>query len=284
MKKQTDSKLKQRWQALRSRLQQTRSHTQDRYQKWHRRQKEYDNYAPDAGNNTRSTERVTMTSVVRILLAELGEKEYWQTIWHLIWRPGYAIADYLNGKYRHFLRPFQLLIATTLLLALALFIVPAETNVQNEETFSQRLEQKIEEIPDAEKATEVLDYSRKTASFIDKYHQWNEEHLEFGLLSRSILVILFTWLLFRKSPRKEYPSFNFAEILTAQIFILAQLQILNVVWVLVTGWFVPTIDFRPYAYPYILANIIVFIDYQQLFGRKWYDTLWRTLFCMFWFV
>ncbi len=283
------SKLARWWQRVRKKAQQVRTYTHDRYEELHRKQKYYDADASEEQEKSQQPERITMLTVVRILLAELGEKEYWRTLWHLIWRPGYVIADYLNGKRRKFLRPFQLLIGTTLLLGLVVFIVPAEKTSQ--ESFEKRYEQQLEQ---EDMPQEAKDFVRKTLHSYDAYRHWNDEHMAVGLLIRSIWVIFFTWLLFRKSPRKawscqstepaskEYPTYNFAEILTAQIFIVAQLQMVNVVWVLLTGWFVPTLDFHPYAFPNSIAGVIVFIDYQQLFGRKWYSTLWRTLLCVIW--
>ena len=276
-KAKKQSKLAQWWQRWRGKMQDTRTRTKNRYDEWHRRQKYYDDYAPAEPTTPHKAERITMLTVIRILLAELGEKEYWRTIWHLVWRPGYAIADYLNGKRRQFLRPFQLLIGTTLLLGLAVFIVPAERAPR--ESLTERYEQQLQQ---EEMSREAVDFVRKALHTFDAYREWNDEHMAAGLLTRSIWVIFFTWLLFRKSPREEYPTYNFAEILTAQIFIIAQLQTVNVAWILVTGWFVPTLDFHPYAFPNALATIIVFIDYQQLFGRKWYNTLWRTLLCVIW--
>lgn len=275
------SKLTQWWLQLCHKMQHARSRTKTQYEEWRHRQKQYDDDAPSHQEEPKKAERITMITAIRILLADLGEKEYWRTIWHLIWRPGYAIADYLNGKRRQFLRPFQLLISTTLLLGLVVFIVPAQRAPQ--ESFEERFEQQLQkENLSQQTSMEAINLTRKVLHSFDAYRHWNDEHMAIGLLTRSIIVIFFTWLLFRKSPRKEYPTYNFAEILTAQIFIIAQLQMVNVVWILLTGWFVPTLDFHPYAFPNIVANVIVFIDYQQLFGRKWYSTLWRTLLCVIW--
>ena len=271
-KRKRDFKLAQWWQDL------------------HRRQVHYSDNMTDEQLEPHMPERITMLTAIRILLAELGEKEYWRTLWHLIWRPGYAIADYLNGKRRKYLHPFQLLVGTTLLLGLALFIVPAKQKpIDSVEVrlTNDLLNQSVGE----EYAPEAMEFVQDIAHSVDAYNMWLNEHMALGLLLKSTFVIIFTWLLFRKSPRKGCPfiadktdgkkaTYNFAEILTAQIFIIVQMQIVNVVWVLVSGWFVPYINFHPYAFPFILANIIVFIDYQQLFGRKWYDTLWRTILAL----
>ena len=290
------SKIALWWQRLRRKAQQARTYTHDHYEELHRKQKYYDADASEEQEETRQPERITMLSVVRIMLAEFGEKEYWRTLWHLIWRPGYVIADFLNGKRRRFLRPFQLLIGTSLLLAIALFIVPAEKKplVSLETSLSQKLADENYTRDLSPEETEAFNNAvHKVAHFADAYYEWLDEHLAIGLLIKSILFIFMTWLLFRKSPREGNPfvddttgdnkvNYNFAEIFTALIFIIAQLQMINVLWVLVTGWFVPYFEFQPYAYPGFLINIIAFIDFQQLFGRKWYSTLWRTLLCVIW--
>ena len=290
------SKIAQWWQRLRQKAQQARTYTQEHYKELHRKQKYYDADASEEQEETRKPERITMLTAIRIMLAELGEKEYWRTLWHLIWRPGYVIADFLNGKRRRFLRPFQLLIGTSLLLAIALFIVPAEKKplVSLETSLSQQLADENYTRDLSPEETEAFNNAvHKVVHALDTYYEWLDEHLAMGLLIKSILFIFLTWLLFRKSPREGNPfvddaigdnkvNYNFAEIFTALIFIIAQLQMINVLWVLVTGWFVPYFEFHPYAYPGLLINIIAFIDFQQLFGRKWYSTLWRTLLCVIW--
>ena len=289
-KAKTPSKLSQWWQKVRQQAQQARTYTKDHYKELRNKQKHYDEESSEESEEPQYPKRITMLTVVSIMLAELGEKEYWRTLWHLLWRPGYVIADFLNGKRRKFLRPFQLLIGTTLLLAIALYIVPAE--IKPVDSYEERLEKiLLEDVHAQEFSAKTIDSLHKITHYADAYVAWLNEHFAVGLLIKSIFVIFFTWLLFRKSPRHDCPyildnadgkkaNYNFAEILTAQIFIITQLQMLNVAWVLVTGWSVPYINLQPYAYPYIIANIIVFFDFQQLFGRKWYDTLWRTVLAL----
>ena len=119
-------KLAQWWQGMRSWMQETRMRAKERYETWHQRQVNYDELPAEEQGASRKAERITMFTAIRILLAELGETEYWRTIWHLVWRSGYVIADYINGKRRQYLHPFQLLLATTVLLGLAVYIVPAK--------------------------------------------------------------------------------------------------------------------------------------------------------------
>lgn len=277
---------------INDKLQGTQKWTKSQYEQFHNRQEAYSRIG-DEQVKIEPPKRITWVTAIRILLAELGEPEYWRTLWHLLWRPGYVIADYLNGKRRRFLRPFELLIATTIMLSIVIMIVPAE--MAKQESLEVMYQENVaNEAGDEIKLdTDVSAQFKKAIHYLDRYRQWQAEHPAISLLTQSIWVMFFTWLLFRKSPRKhcafvqEDPTgkaanYNFPEILTAQIFVLSQLQLVNTVWVLVAGWFVPTLTFQPFAFPNLLAYAIVFIDYQQLFGRKWYSTLWRTFFCVLW--
>ena len=244
-----------------------------------------------------SHERITIKRAVLTFMETwgLGSRNIFHTAWHLLWRPGYIIADYLNGYRRNYLRPFELLIATTIMLSVVIMIVPAE--LPKQESLEKIYQEHVVEGDDKEEmliADEAANVTVKRAiRFLDDIREWQEKYPALSLLTQSIWVIFFSWLLFRKSPRKNCPfvpddasgkvaNYNFPEILTAQIFILSQLQFVNTLWVLVTGWFVPTLNFQPFAFPHYLTLVIVFMDYQQLFGRKWYSTLWRTLLCVLW--
>ena len=175
------------------------------------------------------------------------------------------------------------------MLAIALAIVPAK--VEKDESLVTGFETKLastkEEITPEQNV--IIQPIRVCLHYMDKYRHWKEEHLAFGLLSASVFPVFFAWLLFRKSPRRANPyveakakqaNYNFPEILTVVIFVAAQLQFVNTVWVLIAGWIQPTLSLNPFVFPGYVTYIIMFIDYQQLFGRKWYSTLWRTLFCI----
>ena len=220
-------------------------------------------------------------------MAELGEKEYWQTLWQLFWRPGYMMSDFINGKGRRYLKPFQLLIGTTLLLAIVLTIVPAK--VEKGESYEEIVQNALSKRDWPPEATETIKPAWTLVKQLDKYRVFKEEHMAFNVLSTLILPVFFTWLLFRKSPRRanefvqakdKQANYNFPEILTIEIFVAVQLQFINTLWVFVVGWMRPELWLDPFIFPSFVTYIVMFIDYQQLFGRKWYDTLWRTIFCM----
>ena len=277
------------YRSVQQKVRSSKEWTQTHVDELHRKQESYGEEENETASGHEDIHgRITFLTAVRIILAELGETEYWRTLWQLFWRPGYVMSDFINGKSRRYLKPFQLLIGTTILLAIVLTIVPA--TVEKGESLETRFERHVgldnAPLTDAQQTT--LAPIRWCVHYMEKYRAWKEANMAFGLLSSSVVAIFFAWLLFRKSPRRANPyveakdkqaNYNFSEILTIEIFVAAQLQFVNTIWVLVVGWFQPKLSLDPFVFPGIITYIITFIDYQQLFGRKWYSTLWRTLFC-----
>jgi len=270
------------WRSVRQKVHSSKAWTQAHVEQLHQKQEAYS----DIEEQEEKEGRITFFTALRIILAELGETEYWRTLWQLIWRPGYVMSDFINGKGRRYLKPFQLLMGTTILLAIALAIVPAK--VEKGESLEVRLERQLSEEAITPEAKEKAKPIWTCVRYMEKYRLWQEENMAFGLLATSVISVFFTWLLFRKSPRRpndfvqakeKQANYNFPEILTIEIFVASQLQLVNTVWVLIVGWTRPTLALDPFVFPGIVSYIIMFIDYQQLFGRKWYSTLWRTIFC-----
>lgn len=289
MKKKPFHKLHDWQQSIQRKLHSARQWTGEHVDEWHHKQESYGEEEEESSAHEGIQGRITFITAIRIILAELGETEYWRTLGQLFWRPGYVMSDFINGKRRRYLKPFQLLIGTTLLLAIVLTIVPAK--IEKEESLAVNFEQKMADETKTltEEQDAVLNPIRAGLRYIDKYRHWKEEHMAVGLLGDSIVSIFFTWLLFRKSPRRanafvqakdKKANYNFPEILTILIFVAAQLQFVNTIWILIVGWFQPTLHLDPFAFKWYVTYIVMFIDYQQLFCRKWYSTLWRTFICV----
>ncbi len=278
-------KITEWYHSLQEKIDTSREWTQEHVEELHRKQESYGE--TEEVHEEKKAGRITFLTAVRIIMAELGEKEYWQTLWQLFWRPGYMMSDFINGKGRRYLKPFQLLIGTTLLLAIVLTIVPAK--VEKGESYEEIVENAISKKDWPSEATEFIKPAKTVVKYLDKYRQFKEEHMAFKLLSTLILPVFFTWLLFRKSPRRanefveakeKQANYNFPEILTIEIFVAVQLQFINTLWVFVVGWMRPELWLDPFIFPSFVTYIVMFCDYQQLFGRKWYDTMWRTIFCI----
>ena len=280
-----DRKITEWYHSLREKIVSSREWTHDHVEELHRKQESYGDV--EEVHEQKKERRITFITAVRIIMAELGEKEYWQTLWQLFWRPGYVMSDFINGKGRRYLKPFQLLIGTTLLLAIVLTIVPAK--VGEGESYKELVENVISKKDWPPEATEFIQPAWTFVKYLDKYRLFKEEHMAFNVLNTLILPVFFTWLLFRKSPRRpnefvvakdKKANYNFPEILTIEIFVAVQLQFINTLWVFVVGWTRPELWLDPFVFPGFVTYIVMFCDYQQLFGRKWYDTLWRTIFCI----
>lgn len=65
-----------------------------------------------------SHERITIKRAVLAFMETwgLGSRNIFYTMWHLIWRPGYMISDYLNGHRKRYLQPFFMFFVLTLIL------------------------------------------------------------------------------------------------------------------------------------------------------------------------
>ncbi len=225
-----------------------------------------------------------------------GSQNIFYTMWHLMWRPGYMIADYLNGRRSKYFNPFKTLVVTTLLVLELLWLLKLERPVWEPRTLW--VQKYFYFLSDGNPFKYFLFSS---AQLIDKYHIWMGEHWAMGLVVMSLLVAFITWIMFRSSPREEdnkylgmrdqsstYFSarnshFNFAEICTAMIYIFCQLQIFSFIWLLLTRH-VPMDNSDPFILPDLLMYIVFLADYKQLFGRSWWSTIWRTTLAVMWFM
>jgi hypothetical protein len=228
---------------------------------------------PDSG-------RITMKSVVLNFtdVWGFGSRSIFNVIGHLLWRPGYMISDYLNGKHGRYLQPVNTLIITTLILMQAAWLTKTELPKweAKQERVEQILAQEEEEMPQ-----EINQKIVQAVASYDKYRMWCDENRAFGMIARSLLYIFFTWLLFRHSPRPGGGGYNIAEIMTATIYILCQMQVLTTIFILLTRN-VQTETPGIILIPGFIGTAVIYIDNKQLFRRSWWGTLWRTLLTVIW--
>lgn len=222
--------------------------------------------------------RITVRSVV-LNFADLwgfGSRSIFNVIGHLLWRPGYMIADYLNGKQGRYLQPAKTLIVTTLFLVQFAWLT--DTKMPLWEDQLPVIEASLSDTPGSGIKTAIL---RFTAGY-DTYHHWCDDHRAFGMLGGSVLCILMTWLLFRRSPRANGEKYNLAEITTAFLYILCQLQIVTILAMIATWGFQVNSSSDVFLLPYSIIFILFYADFKQLFGRSWWGTLWRTFLIFIW--
>ena len=234
-----------------------------------------------------SHERITTKRAVLAFMETwgLGSRNIFYTMWHLIWRPGYMLSDYLNGRRKRYLQPFFMFFVLTLILVQLAWAldVPLPKNRDMTLTAFEFINEHSEHL-----SVNQMTYILKTAQWLDNIHDWRDDNRAWDLVIHSIGICLITWLLWRKSPRigqgewivdsgMMVEGYNFAEIMTVIAYILCQMQMLSMVTM---------ICFRKLPFDHIqgfslLPELILFaillIDFKQLFQRKWWATIWRTL-------
>lgn len=233
-----------------------------------------------------SHERITIKRAVLAFMETwgLGSRNIFYTMWHLIWRPGYMISDYLNGHRKRYLQPFFMFFVLTLILvqlAWALNVQLPKNRDMTLEAFQFLREHNTSF--SSEQKTTILN----VAQWLDKVHDWRDENRAWDIMIHSITICLITWLLWRKSPRigqgewvvdsgTMVVGYNFAEIVTVITYILCQLQLVSMV-AMVCFHKLPFDHIHGFMIvPELILFVILLIDFKQLFQRKWWPTIWRT--------
>jgi hypothetical protein len=234
-----------------------------------------------------SHDRITIVRAVLTFMETwgLGSRNIFYTMWHLMWRPGYMINDYINGHRKHYLQPFFMFFVLALILVQLAWVMKVETPKNKDMTLmAYETIRDHKGIFSAEQTTKIL----KVAQWLDVVHDWRDENRGWDILIQSLGVIMATWLLWRKTPRigigewvvesGEYiEGYNFAEIVTIIAYILCQLQILSLIALLLFHR-LPFDHMRGLAMivPKLVLFVVLLIDFKQLFQRKWWPTAWRT--------
>ena len=229
-----------------------------------------------------NSKRITIESVTSNFLDVwgFGNKNIFVTLKHLFWRPGFMMRDYLEGRRGRLMQPVMMLVVLTLGLMLLGKILPVEIMPRESATlhFPEARAQLDSTNPNDAETLQILNAVEQFSIFMENIRRWEEEHPDFGLLFKFSITMLLMWLLFRKVGDKTY---NFAEIMTVVCYAICQLQVISIVWLLCTVWWHPQISFNPFIFPFYIAHIVFFIDFQQLFQRRWWSTLWRTIVALF---
>ena len=233
-----------------------------------------------------SHERLTVKRAVLLFMETwgLGSRNIFYTMWHLIWRPGYMICDYLNGRRSRYMQPFFMFFVLTLILVQMAWALDVPLPKNRDMTLTAyQLVRDHGTWFSADQRTTII----HTAQWLDKVHDWRDDNRAWDLIIQSIGVCLITWLLWRKSPRigqgewavgsgEIVTGYNFAEIVTAITYILCQMQMVSMV-TMVCFRKLPFDHIQGFALlPELILFAILLIDLKQLFQRDWWATIWRT--------
>ncbi len=172
----------------------------------------------------------------------LGSRSMPLSIWQLLYRPGYFISDYINGKRQLSFPPVKMLFIVTFIYASVFYWF-----------FPEVLKMPLEE-QDAV-----------------GYKLWIRQHYSFAMLINSVLAIVPTWVIFRYSPR------NTRHTIPKGFCIPVLFQTLTIVLSLLT---IP-LDFTQSIFSTVAYELLIlvyyFIGYKQLSGYGIWGTLWRQV-------
>ena len=233
-----------------------------------------------------SHERLTVKRAVLLFMETwgLGSRNIFYTMWHLIWRPGYMMSDYLNGRRKRYLQPFFMFFVLTLILVQVAWALKVQLPKNRDMTLTAfEFFSRHENTFTAEQRVKIIE----TAQWLDDVHDWRDENRAWDLIIQSIGVCLITWLLWRKSPRigqgewvvangTMVQGYNFAEIVTVIAYVLCQLQMVSMV-TMICFRKLPFDHIQGFSLvPELVLFAILLVDFKQLFQRKWWATIWRT--------
>lgn len=216
------------------------------------------NYCPRCGQ-TKNTRRFTLRNAVINFFEVWGltNSTFMRTVVHLLLRPGRMIGDYLRGHRQPYFPPIRMLFIIVAIFIIVDYLLPQY--FPNPVTINDGSAAK-------DAATTAM------LNMIEVSIKWINEHVALSLLAMHMLLALIATWLFRKSPR--LPRSTIVENFYAQVYICCQLLILGFIAMLFTF---------PFAYHSVeeineYASVVIYIiDYKQLYGMKWWATIWRSV-------
>ncbi len=168
----------------------------------------------------------------------MGGRSMLYSLWQLLWRPGYFISDYINGRRQVSFPPVKMMFLVSL------FYVLMKNYVLPEKVFNPTT---------TPKSGDIL---QPLFDFIS----WMDVHQDWGMLVSSIALILPTWFIFRESPR------NTRHTIPQGFFIQVMMSTMSMLFSIVSD----------VVGPFILVTCVWgIVATKQLFGYGWWGTIWR---------
>lgn len=187
----------------------------------------------------------------------VGTRSLPYSIWQLMWRPGYLIRDYISGKRQVSFPPVKMLVVVFFAVyILGKLLVP--------EFWGDMIEDEALTTTKADGLAYYLDLL------------WNKlgQHPDWAFLFLFSLMILPTWFVFRYAPR--FPRHTLPQGFFIQVFMTVQFF----VWVFLASLvlkFFNLVDADVDLLVFGFMNLVMLVDYHQLFGYSWWGTLWRIM-------
>ncbi len=240
------------------------------------------NYCNRCGQSA-STFQYHFKKIPEIIASELFliEDGFSNTLLNLLYRPGYMIRDFIQGKRVNYIQPFHLLfILATLYLMFSSIAKPIfSPDISQKDTIENTVS-----TPDTVATDEAEEEARiiveKVKAQVDNFladnkvfvHVVNYLEKAFGnnRAVQSIFTLpiaaLLTMLVFRRKNKTTY-QYNYTEYIIIEGFVYSQDLLINILYIpfahtsMDVFWFV--IPFQLYAY-------------KQIFQLGWFSTIWRA--------
>ena len=239
----------------------------------------------------------------------LGNTTIFHTMKHLLWRPGYMIADWLDGRRSLYFPPVLTLVTVCFLFSLALSVrgidlddnavhmtiddkdsivakgVPIDSLIRQhvDETVAHHSDSVVITLEtdtvgvqgvDEEMTRLMTLKSLMTVNeVLDVYQRWTNEHYAYALMIGNVLLILVMPICFRRSPRR--PRTRLVEFFFIQLYVDSALMLLSTVWVLITAQQPGLLNLYPI--PNWISIPFLVLTFHQLFGYSIWGTTWRYL-------
>lgn len=185
----------------------------------------------------------------------IGNTPFMRTITGLLYRPGHLIGDFLEGKRIRYFSPSKTLFIIAAAMALLRWALPGQ--------FDEIEDMKI-------KGNETFMWMNR---YLNELEKFNNDHILFSLTLAHAAFLIPLKFSFRKSPLR--PHLTIPEHMFVQVFLMTQLLLLSIIWVIITLGNVDKDEI--YVAPsYIMLGVLIF-DFKQLFGYSWWGTFWRTV-------
>ena len=221
------------------------------------------NYCPCCGQR-HSVGAVTWDSIREGImdLWGVGTRSMPFTIWQLLWRPGYLIGDYISGRRQVSFPPVKMLVFT----AMIIYIL------------DHLLGLNVFGSTDSSKTTETAEaVATSSSTIIDRFFAWFESHYDWSVLLIFSLLILPTYIVFRRAPRQtrhSLPQGFFIQVFNSVLFLVLVFLFSILKYPLMLGD--ASDDLLMCVSLVIFAGQVVVV-YRQLFGYSLRGTLWREL-------
>lgn len=172
-----------------------------------------------------------------------------RTFWHLLWRPGYLINDYLSGKRKICTPPVNtlIMIGVVYVLLRTLFSIEDSNEVS------------------------LQSISVEGRTILESIETWTERNKGWHYLVLCLFFMIPTWVLFRHSPR--HPHHTLVEGFFIQVFLFIIFLMFELFFMAVGEK--PKILFSAIMFFYLIFTL------GPVFGYNWWGTLWRSLLVIF---